>query len=317
MWVGVLRYIGLGVAGFVVTVGGTALAADNKVDITISPEATAIFNSSTNTLTAGLQGQFGDLAKEGATHVKLFGKTPIQGNQDTPLVQFDRLVSNWRIGGGLGYEADLTGQTGPAMYGQITSTFEWGNDRFTYNPGGGTDQHATRRSSWAAEIDALAGFLTPKDGQFIPQVLTRYDRSFKADKTVGVERGTTTDGKILTQNVVINPPTARPLTTVQGFVPFYLSTHLPVAFGPSIAYAWLGNKNDEVGGEVQRIRSELWVYYFPVQAANEFAATTKIANVRIGLAPFWDARTKGTDDRSANEYGVLVQLRLGVNLKDY
>jgi hypothetical protein len=60
--------------------------------------------------------------------------------------------------------------------------------------------------------------------------------------------------------------------------------------------------------KVQRARAEMFFYWFPSGLKS---------GGRIGLAPFIDVRTHGTDELRGVEYGGLIDLRLGTNLLEY
>lgn len=278
-------------------------SADDQAAVVL-PFATATFKNTDSRLEAGGEWQ------PQSFRIRVLGRFPFVKDSKPPTVSFDKDTDTWRAVLSIQNETDLTTDSGAANLFRYGVDLEWGVAKYAYNPDGATEEKKESHSSYAAELRFLWYHGAPKSNgiQFAPQVYGRYDRSYKdADKEQRVtpkELGV----PAVVKEVIPNPPSAKPQTLLRLAMPLY-GFGGPVAIGPAVALAMSGDNGDTIGSSLVRTRAEMWVYFFPKDDGK--------SNVRIGLAPFYDRRLKGTDKRDETEYGALLQLRVGTNLLEY
>lgn len=106
---------------------------------------------------------------------------------------------------------------------------------------------------------------------------------------------------------IVAAPAVAPETSLRLASPFTTGSEL--GHGPGLTYTLKGDPGDYLpGAKVGRLRAEWYFYWFPSGLKG---------GGRIGLAPFLDLRTHGTDKLHGVEYGAIVDLRLETTLLEY
>jgi hypothetical protein len=241
----------------------------------------------------------------GSRELTLRARVPFR-DKDEKLVVIDRDSAEVKLVAGADWERGLTPEEGTGSRTlRLSARAEWGTDRYAWHPGGGAEQ-ARRRDSWGAELDGLA-YLKRGGRQLAPQVRVRWAQEWQASPSAGVVIPGAGGAPDTVKELVLDPPTVKSELSVRVGVPHYFPFAGAFAAGPYASYTF-GGLGDALSAAYQRLRGELWLYYFPV---------TKPANMRFGLAGFLDWRSRGVDDRAVREVGLLVQLRIPVTLVDY
>jgi hypothetical protein len=228
------------------------------------------------------------------------------GDKEKKLAVIDRDSDTLKLIASVGWERDSTPEAGTSSTTWSASArAEWGTARYEYNPGGGAEE-ARRRDSWGAELNGLAYF---KEGarRLGPQLRLRYGREWKAAPEVGVVIPGSGGAPDTVKALVLAPPTVTTEASARLGLPFYLPAADAIAFGPYLSWR-IGGGDDFTPGAYQRVRGELWVYYFPASAT---------PSARVGLAGFFDWRAAGADGLPLRDGGLLVQLRFGAKLIEY
>ena len=187
---------------------------------------------------------------------------------------------------------------------------EYGLSQFTYHPVTNlADQIKENKSSYAFEIK-VKGFFTAKKmnaPQYAPQFRLRYSRNAHQP---------------FPENIV-NLPDSRGLTTTTSLVtdkafsttiisPAFAFLFYPgdgnFTYAPAIFYDIVGHAATNPNSTVGRARLEYGLFFYPL---------IKAYNVRIGVTPFLNIRTNGTDNFHAVEYGGQISLTFGTNFLQF
>jgi hypothetical protein len=296
----------------VLAASAVAGAAAPKVKIAYAPFFNFLLVNKESVLQAGPEFRFS--RTDHTLMLRVNGKFPFASDDvGENLVQLDQYSRDWRVGGSVDYQYDWTQATGSAGYLRVGALGEWGVSRFGYTPIGAAERHADEHS-FAVEGRVLSWLTRGAAGawQYAPQLWIRYAREWKsAGKTGIVVPAEDPTMPATVDERVIGPPVVKPGLGLRLSMPTYLGgDRVPLAVGPSLAYALLGQAGDfDPGARSGRVRAELWLYYFPF--------VRKLTNIRVGVAPFLDARTHGSDALEPYVYGVLVQLRVGEAMLEY
>jgi|GEM_PF-6042755 len=293
--------------------GLTSPTHADETKVPIFPHGTAVVNNAKADLEAGFE-----VKPVKRLRLRLLGISPLtNAEKDPPMVQFDKSTNTWRLATLLQYEVDMTEAEGPSHRLRFGLTGDWGIKDYSYYPNlnDGKDKKTEAKQSFSVGLNVAWYHSAGKfhGFQIMPQLFGRYDRSWKSEDKTGVVVPGETGQPSTVDNRIVKAPSVSPLTTVRLAVPFYPGWNAPLAFGPSVAYGLSSKKEEGFGTDLQRMRAEFWSYIFPTGKAD----STDSLNVRIGLSPFWDVRTKGDDKREKHEYGLLVQLRVGFTALEY
>lgn len=288
--------------------GSTGKAAA-ETEVLLAPHVTTVINNSKTDLEAGFE-----LTPWGL-RLRVLGKTPLTNADDEPsLVQFDETTSSWRVASLVEYEVDFTGMNGDIQFLRLGMTGDWGIKDYPYFPNGGKTKENERKQSGAVGLRLAYSYKHGvKRGFHInPQLFFRSDHSWKAADKTGIVTPGDSNQPAMVSNKVIKGPSIAPLTTLRIFLPLYPGWNTPLAFGGAFSHGWANKDDGWFGGDVQRSRGELWLYFYPKE--------DDTTNVRLGLGPFYDWRSHGSaddDDQEKHVYGLLVQLRVGTLPLEY
>jgi len=229
-------------------------------------------------------------------------------NENT--LQIDRFAPTWRgvIDAEFGYLNTLGCIQKNGF--SIGLQAEYGLSQFKYYPVTSiNDQVKETRSSYAFEVK-VRGFYAAKRinaTQYSPQFRFRYSRNANQP---------------LPENIV-NLPDSRGLTTTSNKVtdkaystnilsPAFALLYFPgdgnFSYAPAIFYDLIGPAATNPNSTVGRVRLEYGVYFYPL---------IKAYNVRIGLTPFLNIRTNGTDNFKTFEYGGQISMTFGTSFLQF
>lgn len=240
---------------------------------------------------------------------RVFGRVPV-GDKDSTVAKIDRNISSARVGLKVTHRWDVPAAPRPPVSksNSLALSAEYGFGRFEYFPNGNEDddQKLTRHSV-GLEATYVRGIFFDTGCQFVPQLRLRFDRGWKASDKVGVVIPGVDPAPATTKDLVIAAPTVAPELSARFAMP--LTTGTAFGIGPSLKYTLTGNDGDVApGGKNGRLRVEWFLYWFPASLKG---------GGRIGISPFVDIRTHGTDKLRQVEYGGLIDLRIGTNLLEY
>jgi hypothetical protein len=268
--------------------------------LTLTPRVKALLKNDNSQLELGAQ-LWGFLY--------VFGRVPSADSDVAVLAsRIDGFTSSWRLGAGAKKDLDWTTGAEPTVeFLRFGAGIEWGQQRFSFFPGGGVQEIQETHDSIDAECSILYYWKRKGFAKRVPQLLVRYARDWEE----GAETGIVVAGSGMQPSTVVDkvilPPAAIPtltwrftyitdLTIVPGFDGFGL--------GPSMSYMSSGDSRGESPfGEAEVLRTELWFYYFPVDEES--------VNVRVGLAPFWSRSFAGTPEIDESDVGAMLQMRIG------
>jgi hypothetical protein len=239
-----------------------------------------------------------------STLYSLYGKVPT--SKDDTRSSINESLSSWRIG--IGFDTGLGTVKDSRYYSnRFAASLEGGYNKYEYfsSPDPKAKQ-STDKLSFGAKANYF--FFVAKGGlQLIPQVLLSYNRDYKDPEKTGVVLLDPDTNLQTVFNMALSKPTAKPELTARFALP--LSTGNEFSFVPSIAYKSTGKAGSySPEGKVSRLISQLFLYYYPQKLEG---------GGRIGLGPYVDLRTSGTDNRKSTEYGVVIDLRVATNMWSY
>lgn len=293
----------LAVAAAVAMGSGAARAGDDAAKAKYPLHFTGFWKNASGYLEAGPGWK--KAGTGGGTALSLRARVPFR-DEDEKLSVVDRDSTSWKLVGALDWDRDVTPEQGSASRTYAASVrAEWGTDRYAFHPNGGAET-ARRRDSWGGEIGGVV-HLKDRRRQLAPQLLVRYAREWEAAPTSGVIVPGSGGAPDTVKAMILEPPRVKTELSARVGLPLYAGFLDSFAVGPYASYTF-GDGDDPTPDAYQRLRGELWLYYFPVASP---------PNVRFGMAYFHDWRARGADDRAVREYGMLVQLRFGVRLVDY
>ncbi|HEU4726673.1 MAG TPA: hypothetical protein VFT22_02255 [Kofleriaceae bacterium] len=245
--------------------------------------------------------------------VRLFGRVPVTGDDDSTVVQLDRFTSKVKVGARLAREWDaeaapVADQTWLVTHWvSLASDFGWG--RFEYFPTGDeTMPIRPAHSSVSTELE-YRNYRAKKGAgsQLAPQLRLRYVRDWKASDKVGVVIPGTPPAPSTTKDMIVEAPTVAPELSLRFALPYTAGSEL--GYAPGITYTLKGEQGEFApGGKVGRIRAEWYFYWFPAGLKG---------GGRVGVAPFVDFRTHGSDTLNRLEYGGIVDVRFETTLLEY
>lgn len=207
----------------------------------------------------------------------------------------------------------------------------WGVSQFAFNPAGGEETTRTEHSLslagkvwWFGSVgqavnlgtrpvetegNAPAIVRTVYAARLIqPQVTVSYARTWEAAEDAYLVRPVQPDGLQLAEKMKLEPPSATPKLSIQFALPYEPPKNV-FAYGPAIRFTTKGAANGvNPFGAVGRLRLEFWTYWY---------SFTEGPAVRVGVAPFLDVRTGGTDKRPDWVGGGVIEFRTSVSRLEY
>jgi hypothetical protein len=225
------------------------------------------------------------------------------------VLQIDRFSSDFR--GILAIQGlkDKTKESGNIKRLTTTGQIEYGSSVFKFYPTGTkANELKIKESSYAFELKHIRSSTKGMNGgkQSSLQFRLRYSYDWKAANEVGVVNLPNINGVIATTNLVIDPPSVKPT-----FSPAFSWQIYPgkgnFSYSPTVYYDFTGKRGeDNLFDNLNRVRIESWVFYYPIIPDNP---NVKITNIKIGITPFFSIRTTGTDDFNTFEYGVVIRIK--------
>ena len=309
------------ILGFILL--GLTTQAKAEIEISVSPHGTVVVNNTKSDLEAGIDLEFEfhpdknpgeeepkEKEKSNLLRLRVMGKTPFTSPEgEDPLVQFDHTTDSWRLATLLEYQWDMTGEAKekeivPTQYFSLGLNGELGFKEYAYFPNGGEKKENSTKPSFSAGLRSAYFYSSGKfhGALFMPQLILRYDRSWKAASKTGIVVPGETDEPSTVVDKIIEAPTVAPTTTARLAFSFFPGWNIPLAFGFSPVYGWSSKTDDWFGTDLQRMQLEFWTYFFPKD---------ETANTRIGLAPFWNISVNDKSKTAESLYGLLFQLRVG------
>jgi hypothetical protein len=311
-----LRIRGLGVAvGAFASFATPSVANADATRIEYSPYIAARFSDSATATDVGLEA-FPMTSGVGGRLIVGAGKGDPSDTQGAASTEKGRLALKGQLVAEFGATPRDDYTVVPSRFGLVL-TPEWSVNRYSYNPQGGAKETDTFHSWklglwlwWFGGIGVDRGNPPIRDSStgnpplivsrsfatnlIQPQLRVTYARTFKEQDDSYVVREPA-DGIQLAEKLKIAAPSAKPTLTVLAALPIQLRNQR-FAFGPAISLTFTGLAGEYAPlDSVARIRAETWVYYFAFEDK---------AAVRVGVAPFIDARITGNDKRDGFIAGV-------------
>lgn len=228
------------------------------------------------------------------------------------LVRIDRYTSEWKAILPLEWVVDRTGEDGRIKRTMFSFQGEWARNNFKYYPTGNAAEESQQQgNSFAGEVKLILFRMNP-DGrrrQYSPQVRVRYSSEWKAADEIGVIRANNGQNFSTLSNLVVQGPSRSPQFSPAAALNYYPGAG-NFSFTPAAYYDFNGNRNSaDPFGNSERLRIEGWIFYYPL--------INNTPNVKIGLAPFYSLRTKGTDALNKVEVGGQITLRVGTTFLQF
>lgn len=236
-------------------------------------------------------------------------RLPLTTKSDNVL-QIDRFSSNWRGILAIQYTKDNTSDNGYIKRHSLVGQFEFGSSEFKYYPTGAkTGELKNRENSFALELKYIGLFTRGEEHarQFSPQFRLRYSYDWKSANEVGVVNPPNSNNVVSTTNLIIDAPSVKPIFS-PAFSLQYYPGKTSFSYSPTIYYDFTGKKGkNNPFDNLSRLRVECWVFYYPVMKGN----------VKIGITPFVNIRTAGTDDFNMFEYGGMLTVKFGTSFLQF
>jgi hypothetical protein len=209
----------------------------------------------------------------------------------------------------------------------------WSVAKYVWNPDAGAErstfEHTFKlelRAWWFGTTKAAAKPGTPGEVQsgtpppsltstsydvtvLQPQLRASFTRGWSEAEESFVVRAPPAAGPKLAEKLKLAGPSAAPTFSVLVAMAFALPGAGRFAAAPAVRFTTrgVGAREWDPTGKASRVRVELWGYLFA------FGDET----VRVGAAPFLDARTSGKDGREPLVAGGVVELRTGTSRLEY
>jgi hypothetical protein len=233
-------------------------------------------------------------------------------NKSDNMLQIDRFSSSISGIASIQYTIDNTEESGSISRNSINGQIEYGYSDYKYYPYGnyGEDKKESH-SSYACEIKYI-GFFTEGAAiaqQFSPQFRLRYSYNWKASGEVGVVNPPDNNGVITTTDMIIGKPWVKAVFSPAFSLQFYPGEG-KFSYSPTLYYDFNGkNGTKNPFKNVQRVRVECWMFFYPVFKDNP--------NVKFGISPFVSVRTSGLDDYNKIEYGGIITIKFGTTFLQF
>ncbi|MBR9775049.1 MAG: hypothetical protein GYB55_08565 [Cytophagales bacterium] len=230
-------------------------------------------------------------------------RMPLTSKSDN-VIQIDRFSSTWRGILAIQYTKVNAGVIGSISSHSIGGHFEYGSSEFKYYPTGTkSSEIKDTEVSYAFELKYIGFFTKGKNEakQFSPQFRLRYSYDWKAANEVGVVNPPNNNGVVATTNVRIDAPSVKPLLSPALSLQYYPGKG-SFSYAPTVYYDFTGaSGNNNPFQNLNRLRFETWVFYYPLIKDN----------VKIGVSPFLNIRTQGADNFNELEYGGMITVKFG------
>jgi hypothetical protein len=238
---------------------------------------------------------------------KFYTRLPLTDKKNN-LAQIDRYSNTWKIVSEYNYIKDFTFETGAIKRLMITMQGEYGYSKYKYYP---TAIESEELSEWNSSYSGEIKFIwykadNAKSSQFSPQFRIRYSYNWNSADEVGILNSQNANGIFTVTNMVIDKPYAKSVLS-PAFVLQYYPGVGAFSYGPTIYYDLQGKtNNNNPFNNLERLRLEFWVFYYPKVEGTP--------NFKIGVSPFLNVRTKGTDKLNKIEYGGIFTIKYNTNL---
>jgi hypothetical protein len=288
---------------FILLIPNILHGQDEKVKFDITPHIKGLTNLKNGYL------ELGPMIYNSKIEFIPYVKVPVT-DEASSIVQIDKGTTSLSSGISFSYILDFTGENTPMKHLYMTGQVEAGTKQYRYFPDSTTlSEHKEYESSISGDLKI--GYYMSKGEEYTnqwgPELRIRYARDVQAAEEVGVVTDNP-NGISTVQKLVVSNPTIRPTFSPAFAISFYKGKS-QLSYTPVFYYYFTGNHGESNPfNNVSRLRIETWVYYYP-------KITGKV--VKIGLSPFFTARTSGDDSLDKFQYGMLVQLLVGKNFLNF
>jgi hypothetical protein len=288
---------------------------DDKASFRIERAQATVASSSSGIDLSLVRDSDGDSMRHGW----LFGltfKAPSTTVESTAQTRLDQFPTAWRVGLKLGKEFESVEREGSNVEiteGYIAAGAQWGPKAYQYFPNFQKDSASVTKSGWSFNVDTWY----ERDNHGAPwalEVLANYSLNWEDAKSVGlVTTDATTGNSVVRTNKVIDRPNGQAGITARVFSFITPSAGSAIRLGPSVGLALTSKKGPSPSlgsfSDEALLRTEIWCFYLPSDAAP--------ANLRIGVAPFFDYQLSGSELAGSYQFGLLAQLRFGSPIFTY
>lgn len=235
--------------------------------------------------------------------LKFGARVPFLKN-DKNTSQIDKNTDNFNFFIGNEFTKDVPiSDNNNTCFLSIEPSIEWGMMKNTYYPDTTkNNEKSDWKYNWAGEIKGRYYFSKRKSGAWQWGIYgrVRVSQSYTASDAINVLNPST---RLVSDYIVSSAQKTKMITPAIGFQ-VYPGIDIPVCFSPIIYYYWI-DKDNISGFEKERIRTEEWIYFYPIDKKN--------LGLRIGFGAFQDYYTKG---QSKNKFiaGGLVGVKMDTNI---
>lgn len=236
------------------------------------------------------------------------------------VVQIDRFTSTGR--GILSAQKSFFNvpENGPIAVTTYAFQAELGITEFKYYPTGQkSSEKMETQQSYGFEGKFLRYYTrgVPNSAQVALNFRLRYSFDWRAANEVGVVNPPNGNGVITTTPVVLDKPSVKPTFSPAIAFQIYPGTDAAFSYAPVLYYDFTGTGKNGDGSygnkdpfnNLQRLRVEAWVFYFPT--------IKDPLGVKIGVAPFVSWRIAGTDSFNAVEWGGMLTVKFGSTFQQF
>lgn len=282
-----------------------------NVAFKISPFITGITSIKDGLIEAGPEFNWEKVESGKSITLRPTIRIPLTSKTDNVL-QIDRYSSTWKGVLCFQYTKDNTLSTGKIERHTWSGQIEYGCSGFKYYPTGDkNNEQKNVESSYAVELKYI-GFLTKGESgakQFSPQFRLRYSYDWKASDPVGVVNPPTSTGLFTTTNLIVSPPSAKPVFSPAFSLQIYAGKG-SLSYSPTIYYDFAGKQGStNPFNNVNRLRLESWIFFYPMVNGNP--------NIKLGITPFLSIRTYGSDNYNNIEYGGIITMKFGTTFLQF
>jgi hypothetical protein len=242
---------------------------------------------------------------EGQLVFTTFVRLPLT-DKDKQVLTLDRNTQQWRLINNIEWANDKTEVSGPIHLDRHNFQVEWGYGNFAYYPTGKKTEKSTHAinsfgAEWKSSFYNTEGAVGAPQRNF--QFRLRYSSDAKEADKVGIVQPPNNLGVVITKDLIIEAPKIEPKFLPAILFQQYRGTG-KLTFAEALYYDFYGEKDTyNPFNDIQRVRFEFWSFFYP--------NVSKQANVKLGLAPFISARTKGDDNEKTILYGVQFSFKVG------